>query len=83
MTARYSVGLDLGTTNSALAELDLAVQPAGPFLWVGSSIYDFVEARHAAYLNLLNGQLAAPDSFDTAKSMAAILAIAGPFIKAC
>ena len=30
MTARYSVGIDLGTTNSALAELDLAVQPAGP-----------------------------------------------------
>ena len=27
---RYSVGIDLGTTNSALAELDLAVEPAGP-----------------------------------------------------
>ena len=27
---RYSVGIDLGTTNSALAEVDLAVEPAGP-----------------------------------------------------
>jgi len=27
---RYSVGIDLGTTNSAIAELDLAVEPAGP-----------------------------------------------------
>jgi hypothetical protein len=27
---RYSVGIDLGTTNSALAEIDLAVEPAGP-----------------------------------------------------
>ena len=30
MTARYSVGIDLGTTNSAMAEVDLAVEPAGP-----------------------------------------------------
>jgi hypothetical protein len=27
---RYSVGIDLGTTNSAMAEVDLAVEPAGP-----------------------------------------------------
>jgi molecular chaperone DnaK (HSP70) len=26
----YSVGIDLGTTNSALAEVDLAIEPAGP-----------------------------------------------------
>ena len=30
MDARYSVGIDLGTTNSAMAEVDLAVEPAGP-----------------------------------------------------
>jgi molecular chaperone DnaK (HSP70) len=30
MDARYSVGIDLGTTNSAVAEVDLAVEPAGP-----------------------------------------------------
>src|SRR4029077_231143 len=30
MDPRYSVGIDLGTTNSALAEVDLAVEPAAP-----------------------------------------------------
>src|ERR671937_857476 len=30
MDARYSVGIDLGTTNSAVAEVDLAIEPAGP-----------------------------------------------------
>ncbi|MFN2546971.1 MAG: Hsp70 family protein [Myxococcales bacterium] len=30
MNERYSVGIDLGTTNSAIAEIDLAVEPAGP-----------------------------------------------------
>ena len=30
MNERYSVGIDLGTTNSAMAEVDLAVEPAGP-----------------------------------------------------
>ncbi len=30
MDPRYSVGIDLGTTNSAMAEVDLAVEPAGP-----------------------------------------------------
>jgi hypothetical protein len=30
VTARYSVGIDLGTTNSAMAEVDLAIEPAAP-----------------------------------------------------
>jgi hypothetical protein len=30
MDPRYSVGIDLGTTNSAIAEVDLAIEPAGP-----------------------------------------------------
>jgi hypothetical protein len=30
VTPRFSVGIDLGTTNSALAEVDLAIEPAGP-----------------------------------------------------
>jgi LysM repeat protein len=41
-----------------------------------------VEARHAAYLNLLNGISPFPNAFDTPKTMAEILAIAGPFIVA-
>lgn len=39
-----------------------------------------VEARHAAYLNLITGAEPFPDSFETAKSKAEILEIAGPFI---
>ena len=30
MDSRYSVGIDLGTTNSSVAEVDLAIEPAGP-----------------------------------------------------
>jgi hypothetical protein len=39
-----------------------------------------VEARHAAYLNLITGVSPFPDSFETAKSTAEILEIAGPLI---
>jgi hypothetical protein len=39
-----------------------------------------VEARHAAYLNLLTGASPFPDGFETAKPKAEILEIAGPFI---
>lgn len=44
-----------------------------------------VEARHAAYLNLLVDPTALPfpDAFDTPKSQEEILAIAGPFIVSC
>jgi hypothetical protein len=39
-----------------------------------------VEARHAAYLNLLTGESPFPNGFEQAKSKADILEIAGPFI---
>ena len=42
-----------------------------------------VEARHASYLNVLNGALPFPSAFDTPKSRAEILAIAGQFITSC
>lgn len=42
-----------------------------------------VEARHAAYLNLLNGAIPFPSAFDQPKSMAEILAAAGQFITSC
>jgi hypothetical protein len=41
-----------------------------------------IEARHASYLNLVNGQMPFPAGFEQAKSKAEILAVAGPFIKA-
>ena len=39
-----------------------------------------VEARHAGYLNLLNGDSPFPDSFDGALTRDEVLAIAGDFI---
>jgi Ferritin-like domain len=39
-----------------------------------------VEARHASYLSLLNGEEPAPSSFETPLSPDEVLAIAGPFI---
>lgn len=42
-----------------------------------------VEGRHAAYLNLLNGDSPFPDDFDVAKSMEEVLEAAGGFIVEC
>ncbi len=42
-----------------------------------------VEARHAAYLNLLNGAIPFPSAFDEARTMQQVLAIAGQFIVSC
>ncbi len=39
-----------------------------------------VEARHASYLNLINGEDPFPAAFETPKTRDEILAIAGPFI---
>jgi rubrerythrin len=39
-----------------------------------------VEARHASYLNLINGDIPFPDAFDEPKTMDEIFAIAGQFI---
>ncbi|HET7092221.1 MAG TPA: ferritin-like domain-containing protein [Thermomicrobiales bacterium] len=40
-----------------------------------------VEARHAAYLNILNGASPFPAAVDAPKTPSEVLAIAGPFIK--
>jgi hypothetical protein len=42
-----------------------------------------VEARHAAYLNLLVGTSPFPDNFDTAATSTAILTVANKYITAC
>ncbi len=39
-----------------------------------------VEARHASYLNLLNGEIPFPAAYETPLSMDEVLEIAGPFI---
>ena len=42
-----------------------------------------VEARHASYLNLINGDVPFPDAFDTPKLPSEICAIAAQFIVSC
>ncbi len=42
-----------------------------------------VEARHAAYLNILNGAIPFPSAFDQPRTMADILAVASQFIVSC
>lgn len=54
-----------------------------PALQTAGATIATVEARHAAYLNLINGASPFPDAFDTPKTMAEILAIASQFIVSC
>jgi len=51
-----------------------------PALQTAGATIATIEARHASYLNLLNGEVPFPNAFDVPKTMAEILAIAGPFI---
>ncbi len=54
-----------------------------PSLVTAAATIATVEARHAAYLNLLNGQVPFPAAFDTAASANTILAAASTFIANC
>jgi rubrerythrin len=54
-----------------------------PDLQTAGATIATVEARHAAYLRLLNGDVPFPAAFDTPKTMEQILAIAGQFIVSC
>jgi hypothetical protein len=54
-----------------------------PRLRTAAATIATVEARHASYLNVLSGNLAAPDAFDPTKTMDEILKIAAPFLAAC
>lgn len=56
------------------------IEDAGLLTAAGSIVA--VEARHAAYLNLVIGDSPFPAGFEMAKSPAEILEIAGPFITA-
>ena len=54
-----------------------------PALRTAGATIATVEARHASYLNLLNGDVPFPLAFDEPKTMAEILAAAGGFIVPC
>lgn len=54
-----------------------------PAILTAAATIATVEARHASYLNLLNGASPFPSAFDVPKTMAEILAAAGQFITSC
>lgn len=81
LTSFLKVGMAL--ENTGVAAYTGAAQyliDNGDLLTAALTIHG-VEARHAAYLNLLNGASPFPDAVDQPKTPAEILAIAGPFIK--
>ena len=70
--------------NTGVMAYDGAIaQICNPDLQTAGATIATVEARHASYLNLVNGEIPFPAAFDTPKTMAEILAIAGQFIVSC
>ena len=70
--------------NTGVSAYDGAISLVGnaDLLTAGATIAT-VEARHASYLNLLNGESPFPSAFDEPKSMEQILEAAGGFIVDC
>ena len=70
--------------NTGVMAYDGAIRyvDAGDVLQAGAQIAT-VEARHAAYLNLINRDSPFPSAFDTGKKPSEILAAASPFIVSC
>jgi len=83
-----SVGVFLETAqlleNTGVMAYDGAIRyvDAGDNLQAGAQIAT-VEARHAAYLNLINRESPFPDPFDEGKPPSEIFAAASPFIVSC
>lgn len=82
----YTDGLSFLATaqaleNTGVSAYDGAAQfISDPALLTAAGTIVAVEARHAAYLNLLNGVLPFPAPFETPLTPAEVLEIAGPFI---
>jgi rubrerythrin len=67
--------------NTGVSAYDGAAQfITDPDLLTAAGSIVAVEARHASYLNLLNGDVPFPSAFETPRTPMAILEIAGPFI---
>ena len=54
-----------------------------PVLQTTGATIATVEARHASYLNIVNGEVPFPAAFDEPKTMTQVLAAAGQFIVSC
>jgi len=87
---KYDFGYE---TPSQFLELGMALENTGVAAYAGAapSVVDndilaaaagihSVEARHAAFLNLVNGKLPFPKGVDEARSMSEVLEIAGQFV---
>jgi len=72
-TAQLLENTGVSAYDGAIALID------SPALQTAGATIATVEARHAAYLNDLNGDSPFPDAFDTPLSMAEVLAAAAPF----
>jgi rubrerythrin len=67
--------------NTGVSAYDGAAQfLTNPDLLTAAGSIVAVEARHASYLNLLNGEIPFPAAFETPLSPEEVLEIAGPFI---
>ncbi|MGI8988952.1 MAG: ferritin-like domain-containing protein [Bryobacteraceae bacterium] len=83
-TADDFIAIAMALENTGVMAYDGALgQIMTPALRTAGATIATVEARHAAYLNQLNGASPFPNAFDTPMTMAQILAIAGPFITSC
>ena len=70
--------------NTGVSAYDGAIAGiTSPDLQTAGATIATVEARHASYLNLINGTNPFPAAFDTPLTMEEVLSIAGPFIVAC
>lgn len=78
------LGIAAVLENTGVSAYDGAISliEAEDLLTAGATIAT-VEARHAAYLNLLNGDSPFPDAFDTPLSPSEVLDAAGGFIVDC
>ncbi|MFB6303116.1 MAG: ferritin-like domain-containing protein [Haloferacaceae archaeon] len=83
-TADQFIAVAAVLENTGVSAYDGAIDliDAAPLLQAGATIAT-VEARHAAYLNLLAGDDPFPTAFDDPKSMEEVLDAAGGFIVDC
>jgi rubrerythrin len=78
-TEFLAVGMALENTGVAAYAGAAPSVVNGDVLAAAAGIHS-VEARHAAFLNLVNGELPFPNGVDEAKSMSEVLEIAGGFV---
>ncbi len=76
------IGMALENTGVSAYDYAIGLLTNPDIIQAGATIAT-VEARHASYLNFLNGTIPFPTPFDQPKTMQEVLAIAGQFIVSC